>query len=835
MPGAVPLDDLPDNLRGTAVPDDDLPSGPPPANTPRKVKSLGDIVPGEKEGVDYVFDKPARAPTDNQPTAGRLALGLADNALHAATSIPAEIAVSATRLFGGGAHAQDAVRNTIQYPLLTQSGRDIAAEGDAAASRLVTPVASKVKSGLDATGIPNLSNDLGSILQTGGDLANVFGFGAPLAMAGREAAAASNASKLFRATDPANVTRDVGNTLGLGARPSDFEAAGGKPGIFRLAAEKVGGSQTMKRDYILNNLKRTEEAVGADIGLPAGRAITPDALENAKAPHAAVYDTARTLPEGPLSAEFHAGVRSIDSSDSLLPPSPQVQALQQQFAGQGSMNGSQLVDTISNLRREGQRNAISAKKGMQADNFNPQRLSDAQFALADLLDAELERMATGTDPALGANIQNARRGFAQIGTAERALDGRWIDPQNLVKQVDKNPAISGRTRAVADFARDYPRTMTATVPDITENPLRLLTAIPELGSAGVRKLFGRAPTPGDTGPSGPLGRYFRPPAAPEPGGPMPPNGGPPRPDFYGPQGLSLEPDFQPQMPQGAGVLPWENPVGPGESLRVAPTDARFADSLTYDGQPTTPPTNLYEWDAVPPSAEGLGTPDAGPTSFADQLGTPARGAGELQPNGAPLEIQPEGLSQVSSPELPPGLDPNPQQRSFADYLPADNLGQIQRELQPRGVQAPGESDWLNMLDGSDLSLVPDSRPGSPRVDVTEGMQSQGTTKFPDRYKRPEAKRVETGNGYISYVEKGDSWQIDDAFVKEGSRGKGAGQSQLVKLAQDAAENGKTLNSDVKVSADQRRVYEKLKAAGKIDYEDGPEGGPIFVNIRPVGE
>src|SRR5262245_361452 len=128
MPGVVPLDDLPDSLRGTAVPADDLPDAPAPAaRGPRTVTSLGDIVPGEAEGRDYVLAP--RAPTTPQAperSVADRALGVADNILPALTSIPAEIAASGTRLFGGGPGAQQFARNLFQTQPFTDQGREVA-------------------------------------------------------------------------------------------------------------------------------------------------------------------------------------------------------------------------------------------------------------------------------------------------------------------------------------------------------------------------------------------------------------------------------------------------------------------------------------------------------------------------------------------------------------------------------------------------------------------------------------------------------------------------------------------------------------------------------------
>jgi len=175
-----------------------------------------------------------------------------------------------------------------------------------------------------------------------------------------------------------------------------------------------------------------------------------------------------------------------------------------------------------------------------------------------------------------------------------------------------------------------------------------------------------------------------------------------------------------------------------------------------------------------------------------------------------------------------------------EYVVFDST-QVKSSIGNSGEFDPSNPSVVDMVRGkepsslADLALAPDA-PVSPRVrrDVTEEGPSQGTERFPDRYKRPEAIRVETDDGYISYIDKGDEWQIDDAFVKEGARGKGLGQAQLLDLAEEARRMDKNLNSDVKVTEAQRRVYETAKAKGTLTF-DGPfdDGGPVFRNIRPV--
>jgi hypothetical protein len=136
----------------------------------------------------------------------------------------------------------------------------------------------------------------------------------------------------------------------------------------------------------------------------------------------------------------------------------------------------------------------------------------------------------------------------------------------------------------------------------------------------------------------------------------------------------------------------------------------------------------------------------------------------------------------------------------------------------------------------ELGLTPDKGPAEP---------------FADRYLVPGSKRtgVSPKEGYIAYASKNGRRQINDAFVKEDARGKGLGQKNLVKAAEEAEEAGEALDSDVSVTAAQARAYIKARDKGLIEFDitdqkawdAGLENGniikaggqPVVKNIRPA--
>ncbi len=159
------------------------PDAPPSAQLPAPDLSN---TPEAKDPSAYyasVFQKPMSAP--------QVAGGMLDNMLPTLSSIPASVAESAARLTGFSPANQQKAHDALQLHPMTQAGRDVATAADAAVLPKVNTILQGGARALDATGIPGLSGDVGRILQTGGDVLNVFGAAAPLAIMGKEAAAAS--------------------------------------------------------------------------------------------------------------------------------------------------------------------------------------------------------------------------------------------------------------------------------------------------------------------------------------------------------------------------------------------------------------------------------------------------------------------------------------------------------------------------------------------------------------------------------------------------------------------------------------------------------------------
>jgi hypothetical protein len=894
----IPMEDLPDELRGTAVPADDLDIGrgePRRGASPQRVRAARapmdamDAVEGFRGASESVIDMGRGAIAEG---AGLLA----QTGAFLRNRIPFVPQVNSREV---RENATNSVRDMIPFEP-SEAGQH-AAERLASIGEAVAPVMEAWRSApQEAYDVPVVGPVWGPIVegaQLGTEwMAALGGMRRPAPVPNETTAAAAARGPDARTAHPGHLAA----ALDLQVSPSDLQHALPELDVSGMAkgGESVArGVQAEQR--ALANAPKINQIAGREIGVPDNTVLTPEVFEGAKEPHYRPYEALRQTAEIPATAGYLQSLRGIGGGRDILPDAvAEFSPIREKYLNPGT--SSEMVDSIKLLRNR-------SSKRFQAKGQNEhiqEAVAKLERELADTLEDELGRRATAAgNPAAQAQLRSARRELAKIYTVEDATVADHVDPQLILKAKKRGAMLSGNLATIAELAERLPNSLQhpqsvnpaglglensaagpmGVMARGAQNVTRRLGADWAVNSfnRGLKNELGGA-TIEQLRPDNFRPRYDQDPL-------MGPNDGPAQPPRDPFMTLAPEPGMN---PSGAapGAVPWGAPPPGGMARSFAD---QLAGDLQLEGAPTPfAPTNTpfqrpldtvnldterfagarqalemrqggggpfagnfgeagprfaqadelalleqpgaafdeFQADALPWEVPGNLPPMQGPrSSFADQLGPTGRDP--LVPQ-EPLEIQPQNLSQVSAPRVPEGLELDPQQVN-PDYVPADSFAQLIADLE-QGQGAPPMQRAQDFGFGDDLELADDAGPARSRMDVTESLPSQGTERFPDRYKRPEAVRVETDDGYIAYVEDGNTWKIDDAFVKETARGKGEGQQQLLKLANRADAKGKTLNSDAKVSTDQRRVYDKLKGKGVITF-DGPfdDGGPVFRNIRPT--
>ncbi len=790
MAGAVPLNDLPDSLRGRSVPAEDLPSAAPRKAAPKPQEFTYDPESGAKI--------PAADLATRTDAAGAGAEIIGKGLLN----IPGQVAGFGAKLLGQIAENVNpnidpaAWRAKMQGPLTA----DLSPNAQKHLAPLVQPMAQAWGDNVEP--FLNRHPAVGALVDTAGTA---------LEGAGIAAGARSGAGLLgdvMRAKpprvplpgDPTHLSTPAAEVsrAGINVTPGEVERQVAGSG------EKIAGSRRAQfgtgaanRENAMGNAPRVNQI--ALEGMPESVKLDPrnsrleqSTLDAAKKIEGAKYDAVRAVPGEGASPEL---VRSLDNiaaglGDVTEDAAAKIQRVLTQKAAGG--NSNKLVADIMDLRQEA---VMDGKRAFNQNDPDARVLARAKRQVADQLEEELARRGEAAGlQGVRDTLKEARTNFAKIATLEEATDQGFVDAARLEKVAEGGGYLSGGLAKLSEFNKAAPVSLThpQRIAASSEPGLRAgaspqdmaLRSAQFLGGNLVTKRIGRsginavneklrgflspeAPPP----PEVPPFSFERPPPPPTPWAPN-----------EGPQNLALAPDPPP------GFFSGSPRIQQGANLAESP-------GFSLEGQPPgATPLQQFEGSLLPWETPNNVPPLQGPRNgdFASQLGIPARGLDVPAPQGMP--DTPHGVAgpfsaQLSDPRLPNGLQ-------LMDEPP----------LPPRAQFGP-----------ADEFTGPDA--GGP---------------FSDRYQVPGTQRLETPQGYITYRDMGDRWQVNDAYTLPQERGKGFGQQQLLELSQKAQAAGKRLDSDIKVSADQRRVYEKLKARGLLDYDESPNGGPVFRNIRPTG-
>ena len=230
---------------------------------------------------------------------------------------------------------------------------------------------------------------------------------------------------------------------------ADATEAGAKPGKLARVTDALAGPDSNLLHQRHNKVRANDIAM-QDIGLKPGSLVTDDNIALAKKPHAEVYAKVRqSVGTTPVDREFETAVLSAGrGTSSVLELPPAIDSLRQQIVR--PMNGSQMIDTISDLRNKGWKNYLS-------DDANTSAQGSAMLDMADAVESHLDRAIARSAPDLAGQYQAARRGFAKINMVENARVGNDIDPQVLVRANKRSNMLDGGLKAIADTAVHFPR------------------------------------------------------------------------------------------------------------------------------------------------------------------------------------------------------------------------------------------------------------------------------------------------------------------------------------------------------------------------------------------
>jgi hypothetical protein len=348
-----------------------------------------------------------------------------------------------------GHGARPASPPTFPFTANAQSvGQGVSDAMGAAAAPYQNPVASSL---LNSDAVKNyvapVVRDVSAVLPLAGPASRVLG---PLSDAiGPMGTEAGEAAAAAQAATPAGQLAAKGWRM----RPSDVAklTPGGQPTLGGGALQSVVGDQAAAQTIGPQNalIAQQKAASATGIKLDQNGVMTPGAIADAKAPHAAVYDQMAQVPGEDTPGSYTQALEKIRTDPTLAPETQAaVDKLVTLHADVG--NSASASTSIKTLRQKGS-NLIGN------DNPDLQDRGYAMKGIAGAMEDVLEQRAvTSGQPELAAQFQQARKSYAQISNVDDASTAGMIDPQKLLRARNKGAPLTGGLADIADAAEQLP-------------------------------------------------------------------------------------------------------------------------------------------------------------------------------------------------------------------------------------------------------------------------------------------------------------------------------------------------------------------------------------------
>lgn len=222
-----------------------------------------------------------------------------------------------------------------------------------------------------------------------------------------------------------------------------------------MRAAVAGPSGTTQRT--LQNQPVANKIAANDIAHPTDVPMTPQSVQDARAPANAVYNrAANALPDMALTADKQtaAAIDSAGSGGRISTGTPQAQAMIAKLKGDllngQPVTGDQTVKELSGLRQD-------AYANIGSEDVDKRTLGKAQLDMANALEDHIARNLPANAPVSLDQLKAARVLLAKNSTVAGALKGNDIDMAALARIHQDNPGLmTDGLGHVGKFASENP-------------------------------------------------------------------------------------------------------------------------------------------------------------------------------------------------------------------------------------------------------------------------------------------------------------------------------------------------------------------------------------------
>lgn len=235
-------------------------------------------------------------------------------------------------------------------------------------------------------------------------------------------------------------------------------------GVVGRNLASASGEPKLARSISNSNAAKHAEMIVKDLDQPEGAILDRDLTEAVREKAGGSYDALRKLGRVELDDTLKADLRTSANDASVAATelehrkqSPILKVVES-LEKKESLDSNTIVSEIKNLRKD-------AKKAFRAGDEELGRGSlDIARALEDQLDRHVSTPTIGSDgagiPGNQGMIEAFKKDRALIAksyAADRAMRSGQFDPQAYAKMLQERQPLTGGAKAVAEFARDFPR------------------------------------------------------------------------------------------------------------------------------------------------------------------------------------------------------------------------------------------------------------------------------------------------------------------------------------------------------------------------------------------
>lgn len=237
-------------------------------------------------------------------------------------------------------------------------------------------------------------------------------------------------------------------------------------GIVARSAAGVAGEAKLAKKISNQNQPWAVETIAKDLELPEGTVLDREATEAVREQRGQAYEvvrrSGRVTADDAFRADLEEAVKDVRtaSTDFEHRKESPILKVAESLASKETFDANSAVSEIKNLRKD-------AKKAFRAgDEELGMGSLDVARALEGVLDRHLEKMATSNEyggPQISADamaeLRKSRMLIAKSYAADKALRGTEINPQVYANMLKANVPLTGGALEVAEFARDFPRSL----------------------------------------------------------------------------------------------------------------------------------------------------------------------------------------------------------------------------------------------------------------------------------------------------------------------------------------------------------------------------------------